>query len=66
MRSVLFLSIYAAVGGCVAFTIGAVLGLPAFVVGPVTGAIGIAVMDRVGLGFGIPPMRRRAQQGPSG
>jgi hypothetical protein len=65
LRTLLFLLVYAAVGGCVAFTIGTVLGLPALLVGPLVGVLGIAVMDRVGHGFGVPPMRRRPQQEPS-
>jgi hypothetical protein len=55
-RKAAFLVLYASVGGCVAFTVANVLGLPGYAVGLVVGVVFIRLADRVGRGFGVAPI----------
>lgn len=62
IRKIIFLIGYVLVGACVGFTLVALLGLPAWI-SILVGIVGVRVMDRVGLGFGVQFFARRDRPG---
>ena len=61
MRDFFFLVAYSAVGCCVAFTMVVAFGLPAYLVS-ISGFFWLAIVDRVGQGFGVSPILRRNER----
>lgn len=61
MRTVLFVAAYAVIGGLVAVAVIEIFGLSSYVALPLS-FVWLALVDRVGQGFGISPILRRNQR----
>lgn len=61
-RIVVFIVVYGLVGACVVFAISEISRLPTIVVSLLIGFVGIRIADRVGQGFGIPPIFGRTRE----
>lgn len=62
MRRLLFTAVYALVGGLTAFAIIEIFGLNSYAAIPFS-LLWLALIDRVGQGFGVPPLLRRNEKG---